>query len=143
VDGTGGQRGDYLLQTNAHVKFTVFVEIKKPDSPLLETREYRNGVYQVGKELTGGIAQIQSNSLTWETEGSRTDTNRDALDALTCRPKGILIIGNTSQLDDRNKKLSFELFRRNISNPEIVTYDELLAKAQFIISHQVEEREVE
>jgi hypothetical protein len=34
---------------------------------------------------------------------------------------------------------SFELFRRNIWRPEIVTFDELFQRAKFIVDHSEEE----
>lgn len=35
LSGSGGQRGDYLMSTEAKAKFTVLVEIKKPESVLV------------------------------------------------------------------------------------------------------------
>lgn len=137
VDGRGGQRGDNLMATKGDVRFTVLVEIKKPSTPLLSIEPYRNRAYAVSDELAGGISQLQSNCQTWEIEGSRTDAARDELDGiLTARPKGILIVGHGKQLNSRDRKISFELARRNTINPEIITFDELLARAEFIVHEQ-------
>ncbi|MCA9346926.1 DUF4263 domain-containing protein [Candidatus Saccharibacteria bacterium] len=137
VTGSGGERGDFLQRTAANVSFTVLVEMKKPATALLHGTQYRNGAWRPSDELSGGAAQLQTNSLTWEVEGSRTDGNRDGVEgghnAFTVRPKSILIIGNTSQLDTRDKKNSLELFRRNLKNPEVLTFDELLERARFIV----------
>ncbi len=136
VTGTGGQRGDYLTETQADVKFTVLVEIKKPQTQLVTDREQRNGCFELGRELVDGVNQIQVNCHTWETEGSRTDGNREILgDTLTCKPKGIIVVGNSSQLSNRGKKISFQTFRSSLSNPEIITFDELLERARFIVGH--------
>lgn len=136
VTGSGGQRGDYLAETQAEVKYTVLVEIKKPHTQIVTDREQRNSCYELGRELIDGVNQIQVNCQTWETEGSRTDGNRDILDdTLTCKPKGILVVGNLNQLTNRGKKVSFETFRRSLSNPEIITFDELLERARFIVGH--------
>lgn len=141
VTGSGGQRGDFLQRTAAEVSFTVLVEIKKPVTPLLHN-EYRNGAWSVTEELSGGVAQVQANSLRWEVEGSRTDANRDQVEgehnAFTVRPKSILIIGNTVQLTTRDKRNSFELFRQNLKNPEVLTFDELLERARFIIAESAD-----
>jgi hypothetical protein len=119
------------------VSFTVLVEIKKPSTNLLHN-EYRNGAWGASEDLTGGISQMHANSLQWEVEGATTDANRDLVEnergAFTVRPKSILIIGRTSSLNTRDKKKSFEIFRRNLKNPEILTFDELLERARFIIS---------
>jgi len=39
-------------------------------------------------------------------------------------------------LDTHAKRISFELLRRNIGNPEILTFDEILERAKYIIDHQ-------
>jgi hypothetical protein len=138
ITGSGGQRGDFLQRTSANVSFTVLVEIKKPATALLHNTAHRNGAWRASDELSGGVAQLQTNSLTWEVEGSTTRANSDHVEgehnAFTVRPKSILIIGNTTQLDNRDKKNSLELFRRNLKNPEVITFDELLERARFIVS---------
>lgn len=53
-------------------------------------------------------------------------------------PKSYLIIGNlkefmTSNWVNQEKYSSFELFRKNIHNPEIITFDELYERAKFIV----------
>ena len=44
-------------------------------------------------------------------------------------------IDTTSELDSEDKIRSFELFRRNLHNPEIITYDEFLARAKFAVKY--------
>jgi hypothetical protein len=56
------------------------------------------------------------------------------------RPKSFLIIGRLSEFEttegsNGEKFASFELLRRNTLEPEIITFDELLARAQFIVSN--------
>ena len=55
------------------------------------------------------------------------------------RPRAYLVIGSTKEFINKNsggknkKKIrSFELFRSNIVTPEIITYDELFAKARWL-----------
>jgi hypothetical protein len=136
VTGKGTQTGDFLQRTEAETKFTVLVEIKKPDTDLLGNEEYRNGAHQLGKHLTGGVSQLQANCRKWEKEGSESEENKEAfLDEriFTVLPKGILVIGHTNQLDAPSKRNTFELFRRNVVNPEIITFDELYERAKFIV----------
>lgn len=143
VTGSGGQRGDFLTCTEAEVKFTCLVEIKKPNTTLLQTSEYRNGAWGVSADLSGAVSQVQINCAMWENEGSRTDANRDIMSEVnTVSPKGIVIIGNTSQLDDRNKRNSFERFRAGMNNPEVITFDELYNRAVFIVG-ELEQPEIE
>lgn len=51
LSGAGGQRGDYLMSTEAKAKFTVLVEIKKPEGILVSDKRYRNKVYSLGDDL--------------------------------------------------------------------------------------------
>jgi hypothetical protein len=139
LSGAGGQRGDMLYASLAEARFTVLVEIKKPDTPLLSREPYRNKAYGASPDLAGAIAQLQSNCRTWVLYGSRQEENEERLrreNVSTYEPKGILVIGHCRQLGDDpnnpNKKASFELLRRNLHNPEVITYDELLARAEFL-----------
>ena len=134
-DGQGTQIGDSMMATCANARFTVLVEIKKPKTELLKKSDYRNGAYPPSNELSGAVTQVQINCATWGKE-SQYVQNTDKLHKqhiYTSQPKGIVVIGNTSELgDDLHKLSSFHLFRRNLQNPEIITYDELLARAEFI-----------
>lgn len=126
------------MATQAQNRFTVLVEIKKPNSELFAKDLYRNKVHRLGEDLTGGVSQLLSNCRTWVLEGSRSDENREDLESTnthTYEPKGILVIGHTRQLDTANKRATFEMFRRNLHNPQILTFDELLERARFVVSH--------
>lgn len=136
--GRGTEKGDFLERTEAEVKFTVLVEIKRPDSLLLGSKSHRNGAWQLGEELTGGVSQLQANCRRWEVEGAQAEQNREWLqqeNIYTVHPRGILVIGATTQLRDIPKRNTFELFRRSVTNPEIITFDELYERAKFIIEH--------
>ena len=136
--GKGTEKGDFLVRTEADVKFTVLVEIKRPDSQILGSELYRNGAWQLGEDLTGGVSQLQANCRRWEIEGSGAEQNREAFQqekTYTVHPKGILVIGATSQLNDIAKRNTFELFRQSVTNPEILTFDELYERAKFIVEH--------
>jgi len=92
VTGKGGERGDYLTNTEGNARFTCLVEIKRPTTPLLQAKEYRNGAYGVSDDLAGAIAQVQTNCAEWEITGSRSDQNREALPSIyTVSPKGMAL----------------------------------------------------
>lgn len=134
ITGSGGQRGDFLTATEAERKFTCIVEIKKPTTKLLQHEQYRNGAWGVSSELTGAVSQVQVNCSQWEIHGSRTDNNREVLNGIeSISPKGIIVIGKTNELDNWDKRNSFERFRREMRNPEIITYDELFERVKFIV----------
>ena len=137
VDGTGGQRGDYLTSTKGDISFIVLVEIKTPFTPLLQgTEPQRNGAWGLSKQLTDGITQLQANKSTWEINGSKEDDNRDRLEnenIFTVTPNGILVIGRLNQLETRDKRGTFHRFRQSVHGIEVITFDELLKRAEFIV----------
>jgi len=144
VSGEGMQKGDFLQRTEAFIKFTALVEIKKPSTQVLGKKQYRNGAWALHEELSGGVSQLHANCHTWEMEGAQTEANIEVLlkeRTFTVQPKGILVIGHTNQLTDASKRNTFELFRRNIANPEILTFDELYERARFIVESTKQDSE--
>ena len=138
VEGIGEQKGDYLTFTKATVSFTSLVEIKKPTTVLVTEEPNRNGCNVLGKEFIDAVSQLQINCQTWQVEGSRTETNMEELhdkDIYTQIPKGILVVGNTGQLNSKPKRDSFQVYRRNLINPEVITYDELYERAKAIVQY--------
>jgi len=140
--GKGSQRGDFLAETSGKIKFTVLVEIKTPKTQLFthkkngQLEENRNGVCLLNGHLLGGISQIQINCRTWsiESQNKKNATLLEQHNTFTIQPKGILVIGDTSELYGNEGEINtFEEFRRNIYNPEIITFDELYDRAKFII----------
>jgi hypothetical protein len=78
---------------------------------------------------------LQINTYTWEFEGSRRERDAAQLAAANIRtisPRSILVCGHTVELDSLDKRRAFELIRCRLTSPEIVTFDELLARARFI-----------
>jgi hypothetical protein len=147
--GKGAQKGDFLMNSGADIRFTVLVEIKKSNTPLFqldgnkEYKRHRNGAILLHDELTGGILQLQSNCHRWETEGSKRQDDFEELTSkyiYTYQPKGILVIGHSSQLKNPEARSTFELCRRNTFNPEILTFDELYDRAKFIVHQHHEEK---
>lgn len=133
VQGAKGRVGDFLAASNGDARFTVLIEIKKPNTPLLD-RQDRNRSYPVSKELSMAVSQIQGYCDSWARNPSEEKFDfENSNDLITVQPKGYIVIGNTLELDTKDKKRSFELFRRNLNNPEIITYDELLARARYIL----------
>ncbi len=54
------------------------------------------------------------------------------------QPRSFLVIGSLSEFlaehgINEEKYSSFELFRRNLKSPEVVTFDELFERAKYIV----------
>jgi len=138
LDGKNEVKLDYLLGDR---NFTIIVELKRPDTPLFEKDKNRSESWKLSKDLTYAVSQILSQKAEWEIKAKtdQFDENGDKIEQDTVDPKTILIIGNTNQFSgstktDLIKKKTFELYRRNSRNIEIITYDELLERAQFIVN---------
>ena len=136
----GEQKGEFLMNTEGDEKFTVLVEIKRPETRFFQDGNYRNGVPKINPEFMNAISQVQVNTHTWETEGSKRERDAEWLaeaNIRTISPRSILVCGNTGELTDLARRKAFELFRGRLSSPEIVTFDELLARARFIVRESV------
>lgn len=59
------------------------------------------------------------------------------------KPKSFLIVGQLNEFvgpaggHNVDKVRSFELYRRNLGEPEIITFDELLARANWIVESNI------
>ena len=141
-----GKRVDALMKTRGIISNLCFVEIKTHETQLLESTPYRSGCFAPSKELAGAISQVQG------TVASAIDSlfNKISIDDKFGNPTGeeiynyqskaYLVIGNMSEFItekgvNKDKLRSFELFRKNISSPEIITFDELYERARFIVVH--------
>jgi hypothetical protein len=144
IDGPG-KRVDALMKTRGRINSLCFVEIKKHSTPLV-SREYRSGVWAPHYELAGGVAQVQNTvhtaleNLARALRPRHEDGGRTGEVLYNIQPRSCLVIGNLADLYgehglDEDQYRSFELYRRNITSPEILTFDELLERAQFIVEH--------
>jgi len=147
-----GKRADALMRTAGRIRSMVFVEIKTHRTPLLAT-EYRRGCWSASREVMGGIAQSQATvhsavaSIGDRIIGRALDGSEIPNDyTYLIRPRSVLLVGELGQLqgsaggDHEEKIRSFELFRRSILQPEVITFDELLARAEFMVESVAGER---
>ncbi len=143
--GSAGKRADAILKSQARINSLCFVEIKRHDTTLLNKDAYRADVWIPAKELVGGVAQVQTTvQLATERYGNQLElTNSDGEPTgeplFVIEPRAFIVIGSleefvTDQGKINTKKLrAFELYRRNIRRPEIITFDELYNRAKFIV----------
>ena len=128
-----GQVVDFLAASEGQARYVVLVEIKKPSTCLLG-RQCRNHIFPISSDLAEAVAQVQGYIEAWGTNTTRERYDYEQDNNLTtAKPKGILVVGNMSELDSTDKKRSFELFRKGLNQVDIITYDELLQRAYFIV----------
>lgn len=141
LDGSGEAIADFMMATTGDVRFTVLVEIKTPDTPLLAgTAPVRSGAWSLSRDLTDALTQVQGSAEMWSQVGSRNPKNVRQLESrniYTIKPKGILVIGRLDEAKNSSEKLTtFELFRQSVHGAEIIAFDELLERARYIVKHR-------
>lgn len=132
---------DFLLGSS---NFTVLVELKLPATPLFGSSLNRSRAWSLSRELMDGVSQILAQKAEWEDKARRDVQFAEGgkrIDQLTRDPKAILVIGHSEQFNGTEREVlhkaqTFELFRRNLRNVEILTYDELLERAEFIVNER-------
>lgn len=141
-----GKRVDGLLKTRGIINSLCLVEVKTHHTKLLKQvgQPYRPECWQLSDDLNGGIAQIQKTTQkTLENIGTKLNPKQDdgsptGEEIYLYQPKSYLVIGSLSEFEtdkgiNHEKYSSFELFRKSITNPEIITFDELYERAKFIV----------
>lgn len=122
---------DYLFSSESSQE-AILVEIKTPNAPLFG-RKYR-GVYTPSIELSGAIVQVldYKSTLVRNIEQIAKGLGQEVS---AFNPRCVVIIGNSQQqIDSVAKRSSFELFRSNLKDVEVITYDELFRKVEVLAS---------
>jgi len=141
-----GKKPDGLLMTASSIRRSVFVEIKTPETSLIDHnpgKEFRKECWSPSVEFTAAIAQVQKTARLYcqdniLKERITTDTGDFKFDLYNISPRCLVIVGNLDEFKDEDnvneeKYSSFEIYRNSLINPEIVTFDELYQRAKFIV----------
>jgi len=132
IDNQNGKFNDFLIKNSLSDNVS-FLEIKTHKTKLVENAPYRGeDVYSATKDLTGCIAQVLNQRDNFQKEFYQTKVKSKA-DFETFNSKCVVLIGSISDLDE-NKRYSFELFRSNSRDVEILTFDELQTKIKSLQS---------
>lgn len=131
IENKGGKVVDFIYKNNL-TNNAILVEIKTPVTKLMSSK-YRDNIYSISNDLSGSVGQILNykdellknfNSLIRETDRKIHVFN----------PRCIVIIGSLeSERLNSDQRKSFELFRNDLRNIEIVTFDELFNKAKGLL----------
>jgi hypothetical protein len=145
-----GKRIDALLKSQGAINSLCFCELKLNSDILLKQVKdpYRGESWQISDALSGAIAQVQRTVHKAIKDFATKTEIKDEQDNLTGEnlylydPKAFILIGNLNEfiIDGKineTKFSSFEMFRKNLRNIEILTYDELYQRA-FYICHKKE-----
>lgn len=122
----GGEKITDFLVKNSLTNNTAIFEIKTPQTALLNKTPFRDGVFTPSADLSGSINQSLDQKYQLQKQIAQIKDNTRLYDIESYAVHCCLVIGKTPDGDARKK--SFELFRRNSKDVEIVTFDELLEK---------------
>jgi len=146
TDGSGSPRSDFLGITD----YTLLVELKTASTDIFTKSKQstaRANTWSFTQEFIDGISQCLGQKSDWDkthiqkglvgNDGKTIDQRKTR----TVDPKTIFIIGNKIREFSENettpdiecKRDTFERFRRNNRNIDIVTFDELYEKAYYIV----------
>jgi hypothetical protein len=126
----GGNIVDFLYK-NKLTNNPALIEIKTPTTRLIGS-SYRQ-TFNMSTELTGSTNQVlnYSNSII-QHYSSIVGNDLNVFSAF--RPHCVVIIGNTNELDTLEKRKAFELYRNNLKDVQIITFDELFGKVTNFIN---------
>ena len=146
--GSTMKRVDALMRTAGRVRSMVFAEIKTHSTPLLQktAQPYRSGCWTPSPELSGGVAQVQGSvqRAIEQLDDRIPSKDEDGYEipgdfTYLFQPRSFLVVGNLDELtrgdgaDNVDRIRSFEVYRRNLVNPEILTFDELYEKTRWLV----------
>ncbi len=125
LTGSGEKITDFLVK-NSLTNNTAIFEIKTPQTPILNKKSFREGVFTPSADLSGSVIQVLDQKYQFQKQIAQIKDNTRLYDIESYAVHCCLVIGKTPEGDDPIK--SFELCRRNSKDVEIVTFDELLEK---------------
>lgn len=143
ADGSEAVVTDYLLGDK---RFTTFVEIKKPSTPIFGNSKNRSNCWSLANDLIDGVSQILEQKASGQIKLEKRelyDEKGNLIEQKAHDSKVILIIGEWSKMtfaseqEKATKEKTFELYRRDSRNIKILTFDELYDRAKFIVEHKV------
>lgn len=103
-------------------------EIKKPTTKLLAKQKDRGNYYWNTETVK---ALVQAEKYLYNAESKRSmmqdDIEREkGIKVKIIKPRAVVILGNSKQLDNNSKKEDFRVLRMALKNVEVILYDELL-----------------
>lgn len=130
ISGSGEKIADFLFKNSTTNNATI-VEIKRPSALLLASKAYRGQLYSPSSEVTSAVNQVLDQIYQFQKQISYIKDSSRIANLETYSVTGILIIGRSLSEVDQQK--SFELYRGNSKNIQLITFDELLNKLELLL----------
>jgi len=128
--GRGEKITDFLVKNGLSDNLAL-IEIKTPQTRLLG-RQYRGGAYSASGDLVGCITQVLDQRHKLQAELNTLKINSRQLEIEAYAIRCLIIIGTTPEAPELMKSL--ELFRNNLHDVLVITFDELLVKLRHLHS---------
>ena len=125
----GGEKISDFLAKNLLTDNLALIEIKTAYTKLIG-REYRGGVYPGSRELAGCVTQVLDQRHKIQAELNALKANSEQYNMQAYAIRCVIIIGTTPKHSAEKK--SFELFRNNLHDILVITFDELLEKLRHL-----------
>lgn len=131
IENTGGNIIDFIFK-NGFSDNVLLVEIKTPTTSLMGSH-YRDNAYCISTDLGGSIVQVlkykDKLQKNYYALGQESDKAFQVFN-----PKCMVIIGKIVNGLNEEQKASFELFRSDSKQIEVITFDELFQKVEMLVS---------
>ncbi|ATY32979.1 Shedu immune nuclease family protein [Sphingomonas psychrotolerans] len=127
--GGNGQKFADFLYKNDRTQNAALVEIKRPDTELVGPL-YRGEVWPPHGKLSGAITQVLDQRAKFIKTLPLLKDNSDYAAIEAHAVDCVVVAGRTPE--NRDKRAGFELFRSQLKDVRIVTFDELLAKLELL-----------
>lgn len=142
--GIGSPQTDFIGVAD----YTTLIELKHANTKIFkkEKNKARANTWDFTPDFIEGISQCLGQKFSFDKSYNSKDyedENKKMLDknkTLTIDPKTVFIIGNRKlefqhncESDNYTRSKTFELFRRNNRNIDIITFDELFERAYHIV----------
>lgn len=122
---------DFLYKNNLTDNIAL-IEIKTPITQILGAN-YRGGVFSLSHELSGSVNQILAYKDSLQKHFFTLFQGAKDVPK-SFNPKCIIIIGKSKSLEKEDKISSFELFRAELKDVEVITFDEVFSKLESILA---------
>lgn len=130
-DGSGEKIADFAVQAAATGNLAL-IEIKTPAARLLDATPYRGGVFAPHRDLSGAVTQILDQRHQLEAALPLKKSSSGIHDIHSYAIQGVVIAGLTPT--DRDQQKSLELFRHSLNSVLVITFDEMLAKLEDLLT---------
>jgi hypothetical protein len=144
IENSGGKYTDFVFKA-ASTSNLLFIEIKEPTTKLLTGSPYRDpDVYGPSRELSGAVVQVARYK-----DRALKDFYSLARNSYTefkaASPRCLVVAGHSNEFGPKEhpiqeqrrateqKMESFELFRNNLRECSVITFDELFGKTRSLV----------